>query len=170
MNSSDLGSIASAYSERARNYQVQHGYIGSSDIMSWDASLLPIRDASVDIIISDLPFGMRCLSSHKLKSFLPLLLAECGRCLRPSGQMTLLCGSFQGVLEAVQELDSMNDSSMFAGPTSIFPVNIGGLSAWIVQIKRTHEVVSFTQLRNRIRKMVTGRSQSMQGTKKMTQA
>lgn len=170
LNGGGLDHIATAYSKLARDYQKENDYIGVSDLISWDASLLPIRDGSVDVIMSDLPFGVKCLSSKKLKLLLPLLFAECGRCLRPGGRMTLLCGSFLGILEALQEL-SENGTSMFESPSSIIPVNIGGLSAWILQISRTRsKAIPVANKQRRIFKMIKGRSQSMQGTNRRVQA
>ncbi len=85
--------------------------------------------------------------------------------------MTLLCGSFHGILEAIQELELEGNMSMFDIPNSIIPVNIGGFSAWIVQINRTDNNGSnFVKKRNKIRKLVKSRSQSMHGMKKRLQS
>ena len=66
---------------------------GSANFATWDAALLPIRDGTIDCIISDLPFGSKCLSSSKLQRFLPLLISECARILRPGGRIVFLCGA-----------------------------------------------------------------------------
>ncbi len=167
----DFTTIASEYSKAARCYQKDTDCIGGFDLISWDACVLPLRDGSVDVIISDLPFGVKCLSSNKLKAFLPLLFAECGRCLRKSsGRMVLLCGSFTGILEALQEL-STSGKNMFENPSTIMPVNVGGLSAWIILVSRTSsEFASLANGRRRISNMIKGRSQSMHGAKKRVQA
>ncbi|ORC93571.1 putative THUMP domain-containing protein 3-like [Trypanosoma theileri] len=50
----------------------------------WDATRLPLRNNSVDCIISDLPFGRRC-GSHKVNTKLyPMMIRESYRILRTS--------------------------------------------------------------------------------------
>jgi hypothetical protein len=161
-----LDNIVADYSKSVLNFKASNRIIGSSAMICWDAALLPLRGNTVDHVISDLPFGLRCMSSKKLSTFLPLLLRDCARCLRThSGQMTLLCGSYQGILDALLQIET--GSPIFTSPTSVIPVNIGGISAWIIKLKRTD--VSFVQAprhREHARAMVQGRSQSMHGTKR----
>lgn len=33
---------------------------GPADVVWWDASMLPLRTASIDRVICDMPFGNRC--------------------------------------------------------------------------------------------------------------
>ncbi|KAH9577474.1 putative RNA methylase domain [Trypanosoma melophagium] len=54
----------------------------NSEAFHWDATKLPLRDNSVDCVISDLPFGRRC-GSHKANTKLyPMMLRESYRVLR----------------------------------------------------------------------------------------
>lgn len=57
-----------------------------------DCGALPLRDASVDCFISDLPFGRQHGTvEHNLTSLYPRLLREIGRALRPlTGRAVLL--------------------------------------------------------------------------------
>lgn len=117
--------------------------------------LLPLRDSCVDCIVSDLPFGQKCLSSRELAWFLPLLLYQCARVLVPgAGKMVLLCGgNFEVILDIIQSLNvavaaatSRNDgddghpsaaATVFALPCeSVFPVNVGGFIAWVIVVYR----------------------------------
>jgi hypothetical protein len=105
----------------------------ASNLCVWDAGALPIRDASIDVIVSDLPFGQQCLSSGRLHKFLPIWLSEFARVLSTSpsggGRMVLLCGgSHSTVVGALQEVNWTI--------TCVFPVNIGGLLAWVVMARR----------------------------------
>jgi len=70
------------------------GVGGEADVSAaWDAALLPLCDRSVDTVVSDLPFGVKCLTAAKLQKLLPLAFRECARVLRPgTGRMVLLCG------------------------------------------------------------------------------
>ena len=165
-----LDHIAFSYCKNARDYQNVDGHSGSLDLASWDAALLPLRDMSADCIISDLPFGVRCMSSNKLKAFLPLLFSECARVLRPiSGRMALLCGSYQGILEALQQGDE--GLPTFEKPTSIIPVNIGGLSAWVILVKRSGSAATpLVNRKQRLVKILRGRSQRIAGGNKRVQS
>ena len=154
-----LGSVAAAMS---RSQQP-----GPDLLCAWDASVLPIRNGSVDVICSDLPFGHQCMSAAKVQALLPLLVAEMARVLRPStGRMVLLCGSYAHVLEALifcqKELPRKEGASgggtLWKFPcTAVFPVNIGGISAWIVMISRGDALWEHERLMQRIRKQVAKR-------------
>ena len=112
-----------------------------SSLVAWDAAHLPIRTASIDVVVSDLPFGKKCLSASALSSLLPLVVSELARVLipsqsstisTPSSRMVLLCGSYESLLQAVH-----GTSQYWRLPCkAIIPTNIGGICAWIVQIER----------------------------------
>jgi Putative RNA methylase family UPF0020 len=158
---SGLGPVGAEYARKIRRLRAKpnqstppYASIGSSvsDLFAWDAANIPMRTASADAIISDLPFGQQCLSSWKLNFFLPCLMTECARLLRPTtGRMVLLCGSYLPVLQALVQVNewnctTRNNGERIDGPPAgevwifpcqaVFPVNIGGLLAWIVQIQR----------------------------------
>jgi hypothetical protein len=104
----------------------------SSLLVAWDASHIPVRDCSIDVCVSDLPFGKQCLSSNDLIQLLPLLFLECARILTLDlGRMVLLCGS-----PSITE--SLNESEKYwKQPCTVAtPVNIGGLQAWVIRIER----------------------------------
>lgn len=112
---------------------------GAVNFTAWDAALLPIRNGSVDCIISDLPFGSKCLSSSKLQRFLPLLISECARVLRPeSGRIVFLCGagSYQNIIDIIGSQKSTSGTPSFHSPCAVFPANIGGFIAWVVIVER----------------------------------
>ena len=153
MTDPGLRSVAIEYSRRAgtmRMVQPRRGEkAGVADRpCAWDATNLPIRAGVVDAVVSDLPFGQQCMSSFQLDVFLPLLMFEMARVLRPeTGRMVLLCGSYVPILEA---LKSANDRILQGSRevkdhfnvvwqlpcTAVFPANIGGHMAWIVVVKR----------------------------------
>ena len=105
----------------------------SSLLATWDAAHLPICGSSMDVMVSDLPFGKQCLSANALHQLLPLVLTECARVLVPTkGRMVLLCGAPNAILQALEE-----SKLYWVQPcTMISPVSIGGLLAWMVQVER----------------------------------
>jgi len=162
--------IVTDYHERAKDLRYANEIAGVASALAWDATMLPIRGNSVDCVLSDLPFGIRCMSSKKLHSFLPLLFGECARCLRmKTGKMTLLCGSCQVVLDALNQVNLEN--ALFESPTSIIPINIGGLSAWIITLKRTKNAATpLKKHRQRAAVLTRRRYQTSTGGSKRMQA
>lgn len=123
-----IASAASTMEKLAR----ETTQIPASLLVTWDAAHLPIRSCSIDVCVSDLPFGKQCLSSNALRQLLPLLFLECARILVPNrGRMVMLCGS-STITDSLQE-----SQNYWKRPCTIAtPVNIGGLQAWIFRIER----------------------------------
>ncbi len=64
----------------------------SLEIRHWDASGLPLPDASVDKVVSNLPFGEQ-IGSHEENSVLyPAFFVQMLRVVRPGGRLVLLTG------------------------------------------------------------------------------
>jgi len=142
-----LAPLAAGYCQRARTVKRKTTRDASCmDQVAWDSTRLPMRDACVDAIVSDLPFGKQCLSRAKLDQILPLIFAEMARVLRPTtGRMVLLCGNFYQAVKFLKALNNINHE-FSSSPSSevvmqmpcdsIFPVSIGGLLAWVIVAKR----------------------------------
>jgi Putative RNA methylase family UPF0020 len=149
-----------------------------ADCMAWDATHLPIRSESIDAIVTDLPFGQLCLSAKKLDAFLPLLLAEMARVVRrETGRLVLLCGSYAPILKGLQYANErlLLDSCTLIWEIpcqAVFPVNIGGNLAWIIQVHRGRGALApVLGQRERIRKLVHKREHTekmMQGSQDKT--
>eukprot|EP01006_Ploeotia_vitrea_P029553 TRINITY_DN62078_c0_g1_i1.p1 TRINITY_DN62078_c0_g1~~TRINITY_DN62078_c0_g1_i1.p1 ORF type:complete len:590 (+),score=31.76 TRINITY_DN62078_c0_g1_i1:52-1821(+) len=60
------------------------------DACCWDATALPLRDASVDCVIIDMPFGHRCGSWKNSRDLVPRVLKELCRITRVGGRLVLL--------------------------------------------------------------------------------
>ena len=151
-----LGDIGSDYVKRSRQLR-KSAFI--ADLFSSDACQLPFRDGFVDAVVSDLPFGQSCLSAAKLDQVLPLILHEVARVLKPgTGRAVLLCGSYVPVLQTLKNANENSTDVWILPCTAIFPVNIGGLVAWIVQVNRgTGTAASFDNCIARVRKLVEKR-------------
>jgi SAM-dependent methyltransferase len=59
-------------------------------LQQWDARALPLPDASVDVICSDLPFGQLVGSHRENETLYPRLFAEATRVAAPYARMVLL--------------------------------------------------------------------------------
>lgn len=148
--------LAVDYSKRMK----EHNASCKADLLAWDAALLPLRTSSVDVIVSDLPFGQQCLSSAKLDTLLPLILGELGRALRPGGSMLLLCGAYPSILDALAKLSALQpEEAVWNLPCeAVFPVNIGGLVAWIIKVKRgSGEAIRVPNHMERLQKLMRKR-------------
>lgn len=62
----------------------------SVELHQWDARDLPLEEASVDVVICDLPFGRRVSSPVKNQHLYPPVLSEMARVLKPGGRAVLL--------------------------------------------------------------------------------
>jgi len=160
-----LGPVAASYAKDAHAIQRQQSNAASNaacaDQFAWDATILPLRDSTVDAVVSDLPFGSQCLSRTKLERMLPLILSEMARVLRPQlGRLVLLCGDYKQVVQYLQQLNKSGD--VIEMPCdSIIPVNIGGLQAWVVIARRGSSKVQGELVpnhRDRVRKLAGKRA------------
>lgn len=105
--------------------------------------------------------GQKCLTHNELHSFMSGFIYECARVLtRNSGKMVLLCGDCDIVVKALASLNERilrnrnngsDDDVVFHLPCeSIFPVNISGILAWIVVVRRGRAMpLPSTQYRGR---------------------
>lgn len=74
------------------------------DILQLDLRGSPIRDACIDVIVSDLPFGRRHGSKKHNRSLYPELLSEMGRMVRPeTGRAALLTQDFKSMNHAYRQ-------------------------------------------------------------------
>ena len=103
------------------------------DINQLDVTSLPFRTNSIDVFITDLPFGKRLGSKHDNKTLYPALLIQLTRCARvSSGRMILLT---QDKRNMNYSLGNHNIRRYWKIFRTIF-VRIGGLDASIYCLKR----------------------------------
>ena len=154
-----LRTTASTYVARTRaflaqqqhhhhQHQEQHSsFCNHIGLCAWDATTLPLATASVDAVVSDLPFGRSCMSTQRLQMLVPLLLNELARVVKPStGRMVLLCGNPQILLDSMHQanLSSMASTANSDATSSVWqlpvstcrPINIGGHLVWILVVRR----------------------------------
>uniref|UniRef100_A0A8C1C8N2 THUMP domain containing 3 n=1 Tax=Cyprinus carpio carpio TaxID=630221 RepID=A0A8C1C8N2_CYPCA len=109
------------------------------DIVQWDLCNLPMRSSSVDIIITDMPFGKRMGSKKKNWELYPLCLREMARVCKPgTGKAVLLTQDKKCFLKALSQMEGL------WWKLHTVWVNVGGLHAGVFVLKRTAVVFGTT--------------------------
>lgn len=103
----------------------------TTDILCWDVTRLPLRTASIDVVVTDLPFGKRSRSSLSNRVLYPRALQEMGRVARPeTGRAVLLTADYKTLGRALVE------SELWRRRVTHW-VNLGGLRTAIYLLSRT---------------------------------
>lgn len=109
------------------------------DTVRWDLCSLPIRTSSVDIIVTDMPFGKRMGSKKRNWDLYPSCLREMARVCRPgSGKAVLLTQDKKCFSKAVSRMGGLWRKQ------HVVWVNVGGLHAGVYLLKRTPGVFGQT--------------------------
>ncbi|XP_034726139.1 THUMP domain-containing protein 3 [Etheostoma cragini] len=109
------------------------------DTVRWDLCNLPIRTGSVDIIITDMPFGKRMGSRKKNWDLYPSCLREMARVCTPgSGKAVLLTQDKKCLTKAISRM-----GGLWRKLHTVW-VNVGGLHAGVYLLKRTGAVFGQT--------------------------
>ncbi|XP_074054753.1 tRNA (guanine(6)-N(2))-methyltransferase THUMP3 [Macrotis lagotis] len=105
------------------------------DAIQWDICNLPLRTGSVDIIVTDMPFGKRIGSKKRNWNLYPSCLQEMSRVCRPgTGRAVLLTQDRKCFAKALSRM-----GNVWRKVHTVW-VNIGGLHAAVYLLKRTGEV------------------------------
>jgi tRNA (guanine6-N2)-methyltransferase len=101
------GDSDAAAVEHARTNLKEAGV--TAPVQQWDARTLPLADASIDRIVSNLPWGRQVQVDAELESLYHDALIEMHRVLFPGGRMVILTGVPQFIaspaLERAQEIE-----------------------------------------------------------------
>nr|XP_028575145.1 THUMP domain-containing protein 3 [Podarcis muralis]XP_028575146.1 THUMP domain-containing protein 3 [Podarcis muralis]XP_028575147.1 THUMP domain-containing protein 3 [Podarcis muralis] len=104
------------------------------DSIQWDICSLPLRTGSVDVIVTDMPFGKRIGSKKKNWDLYPSCLMEMGRICRPrTGRAVLLTQDRKCFAKALSKMGHLWRKS------HTIWVNVGGLHAAVYLLKRSAE-------------------------------
>ena len=106
-----------------------------ADVMSWDVTRIPLRDNSVDVFVTDLPFGKRSGSKADNRVLYPKIMSSMARVVKANtGRAVLL----------TQDKNSMFKSygkfSKFWKINRQYYCNIGGLKSLVYIMRRTQLV------------------------------
>jgi len=103
-----------------------------ADVMSWDVTRIPLRDNSVDVFVTDLPFGKRSGTKADNRVLYPKIMSSMARVVKANtGRAVVL----------TQDKNSMFKSygkfSQFWKINRQYYCNIGGLKSLVFIMKRT---------------------------------
>ncbi|KAL9954096.1 hypothetical protein ACROYT_G041590 [Oculina patagonica] len=103
------------------------------DIYQWDVCKLPLKSDSVDVFISDLPFGKKSGSKHENWKLYPKALEEMARVCRTGSGRAVLLTQDKRVMGQV-----LNRSGQWKKDVTLW-INMGGLKAGIYVLTRTKQ-------------------------------
>uniref|UniRef100_A0A8C8RLH5 THUMP domain containing 3 n=1 Tax=Pelusios castaneus TaxID=367368 RepID=A0A8C8RLH5_9SAUR len=104
------------------------------DTIQWDICNLPLRPSSVDVVVTDMPFGKRIGSKKKNWELYPACLMELSRICRPgTGRAVLLTQDKKCFVKALSKM-----GHLWRKVHTVW-VNVGGLHAAVYLLKRTLE-------------------------------
>ena len=109
------------------------------NVLSWDVYHLPLRTASIDCLVTDLPFGKKIGSRERNLFLYPKALSEMARVCRPNGKAVLLTQHKQAMWKAV----SRSPNWKLCQCTKI---NMGGLNVNVYLLKRTEKLKKKNEL------------------------
>lgn len=98
------------------------------DIRQWDATDLPLEDASVDKVVSNLPFGKQIGTQKSNQRLYPAFFREMIRVVRSGGKLVVLTGEkrlMKNILQSSQELllEKTFDISLLGTPARMYVIN-----------------------------------------------
>lgn len=112
---------------------------GPLDGLECDSTSLPLRTASVDVIITDLPFGKRLGSKAHNRELYPQLLCEMARVTVPgTSRVVLLTLDFKNIRMCL----NMHQIESYFRLKQTIPMKLGNLQTNIYLLERNHRVWS----------------------------
>jgi len=116
----------------------------STDFVRWDITKIPLRDNSIDVLVTDLPFGKRSGSKADNRVLYPRILNSMARVVKPTtGRAVLLTQDKNSMFKTLHKVSKHWKCHRQYG------VNIGGLSALIYVMSRT-DSVDFSTKKDRL--------------------
>uniref|UniRef100_A0A8C4NGH6 THUMP domain containing 3 n=1 Tax=Eptatretus burgeri TaxID=7764 RepID=A0A8C4NGH6_EPTBU len=102
------------------------------DVIHWDASRLPLKTGSVDVCITDMPFGKRIGSKKRNWELYPSCLQEMARVCRPgTGRAVLLTHDKKCMVKTLSLVNHLWKK------VNIAWANVGGLHTGVFVLRRT---------------------------------
>ncbi|BES92007.1 THUMP domain containing 3 [Nesidiocoris tenuis] len=82
---------------------IQHNIPINVDAAFWNATSLPLKDQSIDILVTDLPFGLRMGRNKDNRYFYGKVLREFGRIIRCTGRAVFLTYDLPSFIKASEQ-------------------------------------------------------------------
>ena len=106
----------------------------AADFLQWDCLLPSLKDNSVDVIVTDLPFGKRSGSKADNRVLYPAMLTAMARVVRPdTGRAVLLTQDKNSMIKSIKKVEKYWKSTQFIS------TNVGGLTALVFLFRRTSD-------------------------------
>ena len=107
----------------------------SGDILQWDVTRIPLRDNSVDVFITDFPFGKRSGSKTDNRVLYPKIMKSMARVVKPcTGRAVILTQDKNSMFKAQGMFNK------FWKINRQIKCNIGGLKALVFIMTRTQNI------------------------------
>jgi 23S rRNA G2445 N2-methylase RlmL len=120
--------IESLLRQRNHGKEINHVKV---DVCQWDVCQLPLRTSTVDVVVTDLPFGKKSGSRLANWSLYPKALGELARVCRPqTGRAVLLTHDNKAFSRALQR-------NVFWKRVKTLWLNVGGLEAALYILNRS---------------------------------
>lgn len=87
---------------------------GKIVVRQWDARQLPLEDASVDKVASNLPFGKQVAAGQDLEALYLGILAELARVVRPGGKVVLLSSEFELLKQCLRQQPALTTQTGYS--------------------------------------------------------
>eukprot|EP01119_Soliformovum_irregulare_P016746 TRINITY_DN488_c0_g2_i1.p1 TRINITY_DN488_c0_g2~~TRINITY_DN488_c0_g2_i1.p1 ORF type:complete len:436 (-),score=119.71 TRINITY_DN488_c0_g2_i1:15-1322(-) len=94
------------------------------DLVKWDSCKLPLPNASVNVIITDLPFGKRMGTHKSNRDLYPKFLAEFQRILHPAGRLVLLTLEKELLYRSIKNIPNLKLEKLHS-------INQGGMPTYV---------------------------------------
>ena len=105
------------------------------DIYQWDVCNLPLKENSVDVIVTDLPFGKKSGSKQKNWDLYPSALVEMARVCPPVTGRAVLLTQDKKVMSKV-----LGANHLWRKKLTLW-INMGGLQAGVYVLHRTSKTL-----------------------------
>mmetsp|Transcript_21614 Transcript_21614/g.30217 ORF Transcript_21614/g.30217 Transcript_21614/m.30217 type:complete len:493 (+) Transcript_21614:64-1542(+) len=134
------GDISREAVEKAAN-NMKSANVHTLDLYQWSVYKLPLTSGSIDVVISDIPFGRRSGSFKKNQKLYPRLFREITRVIKYHGKAIILTLE-KGLMKMVLH------GNVFWKCSQIYPVDCGGLHVGLYVLERTDVSLDHRKLQN----------------------
>jgi len=130
------GDYAPTVLEKASFNNSQSETRSTTDFVYWSFTHLPLRDNSVDVIISNLPFGKKVGTRDLNKKIYPPMMRELARVLKSGNGRAILLSTEKGLMHS-----GVKQNQALIKLESRITINMGGMDVFLYVIMKKSEKV-----------------------------